>query len=318
MAVVFQRASGSTGTSHTIDIGVAGNDRLVVAILGDESSTAGFNGTVSIGGTNFTQGLVANNTVGIGNHNEMHWAAETTLGALAGSQSVSYSAGDAAWAIHVMVFYGVNDSETADDTSLEETTSVDFECYYPNSNIPANGLLVMGAGNGQSGTYNVNDHDTSPTENTDDALTPEIECTQSTSGPNPGSAVLATAYFISTLGTQTARHFRARNSVSANRSSGTLATFEEASTGVTVTPTVLVITVNQVGAALSVDVVVTPTILTITINLFATSFPGAEGDQNMTIRVRNASASPFFKPVTSSGVLTKTGMQIGVTQFLDE
>lgn len=317
MAVVFQRASGSIGNSHTIDIGVAGNDRLVVVVVGHESAVAGFNGSFTIGGVTFTQGVVANNTTGAGNHNEMHWAAESKLGALAGSQTISYSAGDGSWAVHVMVFYGVNDSEVADDTSLEETTSADFECYYPNSDIPANGLLVMGSGNGQSGTYNANDHDTTPTENTDDGLSPEIECIQATSGPPPTSAVLATAYFISTLIAQTARHFRARNSVTANRSSGTLATFEEAAAGVTLTPDVLAVTVNQIGGTLAVDVILLPSTLVVNLNLFPTSFPGAEGDQAMNIKVGKGSESPVFKSLNTTGILTKTGMTVGVTQFSD-
>ena len=51
MAIVFQRAGGTSGVTpvaHTIDIGAAGNDRLVVAILSDESAPVGFQGTVTV------------------------------------------------------------------------------------------------------------------------------------------------------------------------------------------------------------------------------------------------------------------------------
>ena len=92
--------------------------------------------------------------------------------------------------------------------------------------IPANGLLVFGAGNGLSGTYNGADWDTNPTEGTDDGLSPEIEMTEVTDSPNPLSAVLATAYWLSSTGTQTNRLFRARGSVSNNRGTGIIAAWD--------------------------------------------------------------------------------------------
>jgi hypothetical protein len=93
MAITFQRASGNTGTSHTIDIGNSGNNRLIIVIVGDESKSGDiFQGIVTIDGKTCTQALVANNLNGNGNHLEMHVIDEETLGSSNGSLSSGQTA----------------------------------------------------------------------------------------------------------------------------------------------------------------------------------------------------------------------------------
>jgi len=225
--IEFQRAGGSTGTSHTIDIGSQGNNRLIAVFLDDESTPGqSFQGTISIGGITATQAAVSDNPVGAGNHQEMHIFTESDLGSTSGSQTISYSGGDAGWAIHVQVFYNVKDTSVY-DVQIDNTSVTQNEILPSALDIPENGLVIFGAANGQSGTYNNADWDTNPTEGTDDGLTPEIEMTESTDGPNPpSSAVLATAYWISNTTSQTNRIFRARGSVANNRGTGIIASFQ--------------------------------------------------------------------------------------------
>ncbi|MCF7910281.1 fibronectin type III domain-containing protein, partial [Candidatus Pacearchaeota archaeon] len=225
--IEFQRASGSTGTSHTIDIGNPGNNRLVAVFLDDESTSgANFQGTVSIGSVNARQLVVSDNPSGVGNHQELHVFNESALGSLSGNQTITYSGGDSGWAMHVMVFYNVKEAN-AYDFQIDDTSSSQAEILPDAVDIPQNGLLIFGAANGQSGTYNDNDWDTNPTEGTDDGLSPEIEMTEVTDGPNPSSAVLATAYWISSTTEQTNRLFRARGSNTNNlRGTGIIASFE--------------------------------------------------------------------------------------------
>jgi len=184
MAITFQRAGGSTGTSHSIDIGAAGNNRLLVAILGDESNPgASFQGTVSVDGKSFTQAVVAQNVQGAGNHLECHTIDESALGASNGTQTVSYSGGDAGWAIHVLVFYGVL-SDTLVDSGLNDT-STDTTPEVTGIDSNDNSLVVMGAcsGGGPAGASGW----TSP-------------LTERTDSNYPSSAEMATASGIETTG----------------------------------------------------------------------------------------------------------------------
>lgn len=208
MAIVFQRASGSTGVSHSIDIGTAGNHRLLVAVVGDESTPGDtFQGTVSVDGKTFTQAVVADNPDGIGNHLEVHTIDEASLGSSNGTQTVSYSGGDSGWAIHVLVFYGV-DSDTLVDSDKEDVV-IGYPVSVENINSNNGSLVVMAAGNGSSGSAS---SWTSP-------------LTERTDGPNPSSAVLATASGIETTG-QTNKTYSVNIGDGTLRSTGIVVVFD--------------------------------------------------------------------------------------------
>lgn len=182
MAITFQRAGGSGGTQHTIDIGAAGNDRLVVVFLDDESNPGNaFQGTVSIGSNNAEQGVVSNNPDGAGNHLEIHYFTESDLGSLNGSQTITFSGGDSGWAMHVQVFYGVSDA-TFSDSDIDNTSIAPTDMTVT-VDVPAGGIVVAGAAQGSNPSINMQ------------VTSPMTETTDENDG-TPQSAVLCTAYAI--------------------------------------------------------------------------------------------------------------------------
>jgi hypothetical protein len=237
MAITYIRTGGSTGTSVTLDVGVAGNDRCLVVILDDESTPGGtFQGTVTCSTATAHQVQVADNATGAGNHCEMHIFYESDLGSVNGSQSISFSGGNTGWGIFAALFYGVKDYDGAPyDVQIDNTSAAQNEILPAVVDIPVNGLLVFTANNGQSGTYNNADWDTNPTETTDDGQSPEIEMTEILDAVYGASTVNALAYWISTTSAMTNRQFRARGSVANNRGTGIIASFEEATTNPVVT-----------------------------------------------------------------------------------
>jgi hypothetical protein len=210
------------------DIGTAGTDRLVV-VFADHESTGTNLTDVTIDGKSCNLVAIADNAVGLGNHQEMWYCDEDDLGASFGPVDVALVGGATTWGTHVHLYTGV-DQNGPSDSQIDNTSQAQFEILPAAIDIPANGLVVFGAANGESGTYNDADWDTSPTEGTDDGLSPEIEMTEVTdSPPNPNSAVLATSYWISSTGAQTNRLFRARGSIANNRGTGIIAAWGEAS-----------------------------------------------------------------------------------------
>jgi hypothetical protein len=222
--ISYVGSNGNTGTSTTLDIGTAGTDRLVVVIADDESQNIDLTG-VTVDGKPCHHVATANNTQdATGNHQEMWYCDEDDLGASSGSVPVVITGGDAGWAIHAHLYTGV-DQGGPTDYQIDDTSFGQNEILPAAVDIPANGLVVFGAANGQSGSYNDADWDTNPSEGTDDGLSPEIEMSEVTDGPHPSSAILATAYWISSTGAQTNRLFRATGSVANNRGTGIVASW---------------------------------------------------------------------------------------------
>jgi len=208
MAVEFQRAGGSVGVTHTIDIGAAGNARLIVVFMDIEATYgASWQGTCSVDSKGFTQAVLADNPDGAGNHLEMHTIDEAALGSSNGSLQITFT-GSGDWAIHVLVFYGVKD-DTILDSEIENVVVGDFvEVENVSSNDAC--LVVMGAGQGGSGSCS---GWTSPlTERTD-------------SPPNPVSAVLGSASGIETTG-QTNKTYSVTVGSGTYRATGIVAVFE--------------------------------------------------------------------------------------------
>jgi hypothetical protein len=230
-AVSFVRSGGVTGSSFSFDIGSAGTDRLIVVIVGDEQASGQTDLTgVTVDGKSCNLVTISHNTQDpTRNHQEMWYCDEDDLGSSNGSVTVAISGDDGSWAIHAHLYIGVSQSGPI-DFQIDNTSDNQFEILPAALDIPANGFVVFGAGNGNLETYNDNDWDTNPTEGSDDGISPEIEMTETTDSPNPTSAVLATAYWISNTSAQTNRLFRARNSISTNRGTGIIAAWDLMST----------------------------------------------------------------------------------------
>ncbi|MBN1502354.1 hypothetical protein JW930_02320 [Candidatus Woesearchaeota archaeon] len=225
----YVRSSGTTGTSFSFDIG-SPQDRLVVIVADDESTGTYLTGA-TVDGKSCDLVNTADNSIGTGNHMEMWYCDENHLGSSSGSVTVAIQGGNAGWAVHAHLYTDI-DQHGPYDSQTDSTSQSQNEILPGVVDIPADGLLVFGAGNGMSGTYNDADWDTNPTEIADDGLSPEIEMTEVTDGPNPDSAVLATAYWISSTTEQTNRQFRARGSTANNRGTGIVASWYELYKGI--------------------------------------------------------------------------------------
>lgn len=148
--ILFQRAGGATGTSFSIDIGAAGNDRLVIVFANNEDQGAGFS-AVSVDGKAMTQYLNVINTLGSGNQGEMWAIHEDQLGASNGTVTVAATGGDADWAMHAHVYTGVKQQapkatfsqNTGDNTDTSTVTGV---------NAAVDELVAMMSGGGNPGT----------------------------------------------------------------------------------------------------------------------------------------------------------------------
>jgi len=208
--IEFQRASGSTGLSHSIDIGSAGNNRLVVVIACDESSGTNLS-NVTVDGKNCTRAGRANNPgFPAGSHQELWYILESTLGSSAGTVTVICTGGDAGWATHVLVFYGVNQS-TPYDFEVEQAVANGTQISIENVSSLDSSVVIFSASNGTAG------------------LTPSWTSPLSvrTNGPDPSGADLATASGIESTG-QTNKTYVCTWSATFNRGTGIAAVWEPA------------------------------------------------------------------------------------------
>lgn len=228
--LAFQRASGTTGASHTIDIGIPGNYRLVAVFADIEGTGTSLSG-VTVDGKSATKVTGADNSNGAGNHQELWVITETGLGSSTGSITVALGGGNFNWATHVMVFYGVKDSVIPFDSQIDNTALNQIEINPAPVDIPNSGLLIFGAATGGTVAFTDSAWDTSPAVASDDGQSPEIEMTEAHDTAYPNSAILAEAYWISDTVVQTGRQFRASSSPAFNRGTGIIASFEAAPSG---------------------------------------------------------------------------------------
>lgn len=209
MAITFQRISASTGTSLTVDIGSAGNDRLVIVGVNHESAPgATYQGAVTVDGITADEIAVADNPDGAGNHQEMFAIDETALGSSSGTVTVSYSGGDGTWAIYAAVYYGV-DSSTPSATAVDQTTVAPTSISVGPVNVPADALVATGFGNGGSGTMTFD----APLTSRDDNIGP------------PSSAVFGFADFINSSTPQTNQTYTGSATGNSLRNTGIVAVF---------------------------------------------------------------------------------------------
>jgi len=209
--IEFQRASGSTGLSHSIDIGSAGNDRLVVVIAVDESTGTSLT-NVTVDGKNCTKAGEADNPDSLGNHQELWYILEETLGSSNGTVTVTCTGGDAGWATHVHVYYGVNQS-TPYDFEVEEAIVGGTTISVENVSSLNGSVVIFSACQGTGG------------------LTPSwtSPLTVRTNGPDPSSTDLATASNIESTG-QTNKTYVCTWNAAFNRGTGIVAVWEPSET----------------------------------------------------------------------------------------
>ena len=208
--IEFQRASGSTGTSHSIDIGSPGNNRLVVVIACDESSGTPLT-NVTVDGNGCIKAGEADNPSGTGNHQELWYILESGLGSSSGTVTVACTGGDAGWVTHVLVYYGV-DQSVPYDFEVEEAVINGTTISVENVNSSDGSVVIFSAGEGTGG------------------LTPGWTSPLSvrTDGPDPaGGADLATAGGIESSG-QTGKTYVCTWSGTFNRGTGIVAVWEPA------------------------------------------------------------------------------------------
>ncbi len=155
-AITYVRSNGSAGTWTTLDIGSAGTDRLVVVFAGDESAGTNLS-AVTVDGKSCTLVARANNTVGAGNHLEMWYIDEDGLGSSSGIVTIAITGGDSGWAVHAHLYTGVDQYGPTDygygptDYGIDETSASTTTATVTGIDVPANGLVVMGSGQGTGG-----------------------------------------------------------------------------------------------------------------------------------------------------------------------
>ena len=203
----YVRDNGATGTSTTLDIGSASTNRLVVVMADDESIGTNLTGA-TVDGKACTLVTRADNPEGGGNHLEMWYCDEDNLGSSNGTVTVAITGGDASWAVHAHLYTGVSQSGPS-DSGIDNTSVGGTTVTVNGIDVPQNGLAVMGAGNGQSGTWN---SWTSP-------------LTERSDGPNPTSAVFGTASAIETSA-QTNKTYVATASTTINRGAGIVGSWD--------------------------------------------------------------------------------------------
>ncbi len=235
MAIVFQRAVASTGQSLSIDVGAQDNDRLLIIQVGDESIQTDDVGVsqVTVDGKNATLQLSKTNPDGIGNHQELWTMNESQLGTSTGTVTVAGAGVDTGSAVRAYLWYGVDQNDIPHDSDFDDVavapTTPDI-----NLDVPANGMVFYGAGNGSSGGTS---GWTSPlTERVDGATSP------------PSSAVLGGAEGIETSA-QTGKLYSVTVGTGTLRSTGLGLSFSEASTGETASGTPSIPAVTASGAA---------------------------------------------------------------------
>ena len=211
--ISYVRSGGTTGTSFSFNIGSAGAERLVVIIAGDESSGINLS-NVTVDGKSCTFITIAENTVTGQNHQEMWYCDEGNLGSSNGSVTIAITGTgvDSSWAIHAHLYTGVYQNGYSDygidDTSVNTTVTV------TGINVPIDGLVVMGAGEGSGGM------------SVDSWTSPLIE---RTNGPDPSSADLMTASAIESSA-QTNKTYVATFNGDFNRGTGIVTTWNKTGT----------------------------------------------------------------------------------------
>ena len=209
-AVSFVGSGGVSGTSFTFDIGTAGTDRAVVVIAGDESSGTNLTG-VTVDGNACNLVTRADNPNGAGNHQEMWYCDEDDLGASSGMVTVAIVGGDGGWGTHAHLYTGVGQNGPT-DSGIDQTSVGGNTVTVNGIDVPAGGLVVMGAGEGTAGLT---------------VASWTAPLTERQNGPDPNSADLLSASDVES-NAQTNKTYVATFSANFNRGTGIVAVWPQA------------------------------------------------------------------------------------------
>ncbi len=207
-------AASATGGSFstTLNIGSAGNNRLVtVFAMSEAEATTALTGVTVDGKNCHFVDTAFNDDVSADNRTELWYCDEDDLGASNGSVTVAITGGTTAanWAVHAQVFTGVGQTGPT-DFDVDETSITPTQTTTPGAiNVAAGGLVVMGASNGQ-GALTVNSYTSPLTE-------------QTSADPASADGVTAAGKESSA---QTGKTYQITWSAAPNRSSGIVATWQ--------------------------------------------------------------------------------------------
>lgn len=147
--IVYNNSGGVTGTSFSMNIGEPSTNRLVAVFADDESN--GNNLTaVTVDGKNCQKVGVADNTNGIGNHQELWYCDEDDLGSSSGTVTIAIAGGDAGWGIHAHVYTGVS-QDGPTDWGIDQSSAGISTITVNNIDVPLDGLVVAGWAEGTGG-----------------------------------------------------------------------------------------------------------------------------------------------------------------------
>lgn len=200
------------GTSLSLDIGNPGTNRLAMVIAGNESTGTNLTGA-SVDGKACNLVLRADNTNGLGNHQEMWYCDEDDLGSSNGSVTVAISGGSASWAVHTYLFTGASQGGPS-DSGKDEASVGGTTITVTGIDAAANGLVIAGWEEG-NGSFNISSQ-TSPLATTESA--------------DPTSADLWSSYGFETA-VQTNKTYQVTLDQTLNRATGIVATWDPLSTG---------------------------------------------------------------------------------------
>lgn len=159
MAAAWEASAGTLQSeSTTLDIGLAGRDRLVLVMASDESTGDDLTGA-TVDGKACTLVTRADNPDGDGNHTEMWSINEAALGVSNGSVTCAITGGDSGWATHALIAIDANQGGVHDTAVDEVTTSSDQNVGAVD--VPAGGIAVL-VGSGGGTTSDTFDAWTSP------------------------------------------------------------------------------------------------------------------------------------------------------------
>jgi len=211
--IAYNNSNGVAGTSFSLDIGSPGNNRLVVITSDVESSGTNLTGA-TVDGDACNLVVRADNSNGIGNHQEMWYCDEDDFGSSSGSVTVAITGGSASWGTHAQVFTGVSQDGPL-DSGIDETSAGITTITVTGIDVSEDGLVVAGWAEGTQG-LSINSQ-TSPLSTI-------------LNGPDPSSADLFSSSGIESSA-QSSKTYSVTLSGSHNRATGIVASWDEALAG---------------------------------------------------------------------------------------
>jgi hypothetical protein len=151
----YVRSNDDVDDSVTLDIGDASTDRLVAVFGSVEQGNNALSG-VTVDGKDchlvedaYNRGVL---NLQKGARTELWYCDEDDLGSSSGTVTVNLGGASASWAIHTLLFTGISQDGPA-DSGFDEASSGTTRTI-TGMDVSENGIVVMGATNGGTGTAN--------------------------------------------------------------------------------------------------------------------------------------------------------------------